>query len=113
MPDRLSQLRRQRALVQEQLEWINREIASAEAGGEVSPAPVARSVALQNAAAAPAASPPTTATTAVEEDIIARYRVGSDTLKHDVKKGCAIYFSAALLLLAAVVVILYFSLRSR
>jgi cobalamin biosynthesis Mg chelatase CobN len=117
MPDRLAQLRRQRALAQEQLDWLNREIATAEAS-KAPPASARTSSAEESTLglAPPAAGSPalsTEATTTAEEDIIARYRVGSDTLKKDVKKGCVMYFFAALLLLGALVVILYFSLRSR
>ena len=118
MLDRLAQLRRQRALAQEQIDWINREIAEAESENSRKPA----SVLLQGVVTTPEATATpslpssassSAATTSEDDDLIARYRVGPDALKNDVRKGCFIYFAAALLLLGAVVAVLYFSLRAR
>ncbi len=117
MSDRLEQLRRQRALVQEQLAWLDREIAGAEvrAGPEATPtsAATARAADDKAAPASEAASLSTGTSSGDEEDLIARYGAGPETVKSDVRKGCFIYFAAAVVLLAAVVAALYFTLRSR
>lgn len=115
MPDRLAQLRRQRALAQEQLDWLDREIATAEAGAGVKPGPATELTAGKpGSVSRPAVHTPSdAATSAAEDEILAHYRAGPDALKHDVRKGCLIYFAVALLLLAAGVAILYFSLRTR
>lgn len=118
MSDRLAHLRRQRALAQEQLDWINREIAEAEApGGQKPIAAVPKTKETAPAlvsAGVPVPLPATSATAATPEDeeIIARYRVGTDALQKDVRRGCFIYFAVALFLLAVGVAILYFTLRS-
>lgn len=119
MSDRLAELVRQRALVQEHLAWLNREIATAaEAAKSATAAPPAP-LPLAGANAAPPAAnlAPTvmaraTGSGAVEADeIIARYQATPANVKQDVRKGCLLYFSAALLLLGLVVTVLYFALR--
>ncbi len=131
--DRLSQLLRQRALVQEQLVWLDREIADASVGA-ASPAaiPVARTVmpVAPQAAAIPAPSHVSTQAAALlqqplapavptatnevlpaADEILEQYRVAPDAMKTDVRKGCLIYFFGALALLALGVVVLYYALH--
>jgi len=148
MSDRHQELLRQRALVQDHLAWLDREIAaaaSAAAAAGSSPTSPATRYALKSASAAsappsaastasssgylaaqaaaiahhaavapaPSASPlpssdlnPAAAATA--DAIIDEYRVPTDTLKVDVRKGCLLYFFAALVVVGAGVTILYF-----
>lgn len=135
MSARLQDLLRQRALIQEQLAWLDREIATTTAASAsptpaIAPSPRAvpaptqpgylasQAVALaahQAAAArdqADAGSGNPAATTAAEA-ILEKYRVPPDSLKTDVRKGCFLYFFAALAVVAVVVAGLYYALSSR
>jgi hypothetical protein len=127
MPDspRLAELRRQRALIQQHLAWLEREIASA----DTATAPAARSTASANVPPSassnkPAAAPDTSAkcidalSTALPvpaeteaEAILDQYRTPTDALQHDVRTGCLLYFVGAFVLLAGVVAVLYFALK--
>jgi hypothetical protein len=93
MSERLDELRRQRALAQEQLAWLDREIAR-ESGPGSKPAPAAT-------APAPAATPTAMSTEAARaaDEILARYRDESPNTERDVKRGCYLYFVLALVLL--------------
>jgi len=121
MPDRLQELRRQRALVADHLAWLDREIAAdpaATAPGPGAPSPAAP-VPVVPPVRLPASLPaqpsvagensPVEAVVAAEADaILEDYRVAPDELKTDVKKGCFLYFFAALAFVALGVVVLYF-----
>ncbi len=103
MSDRLQELQRQRALAQEQLAWLDREIAR-ETGGK----------ALSSPASLP---PPTTAGEAPAADteaekILARYRDTAHPVKDEVKRGCFLYFFAALGLIVLGLVTFYFLRRT-
>lgn len=120
MSDRLAELVRQRALVQEHLAWLNREIAHAadlaKATSATGAAPAALPPPGTSAVPPPAATatraPTPPAVQAVDADeIIARYQTSPVNVKQDVRKGCLLYFSAALVLLGLVVTVLYFALR--
>ena len=134
MSDRLQDLLRQRALIHEQLAWLDREIAAATDAphpaavaptprATVSPAPVvtqsgylaAQAAAIaRHAVAAPASADPVNPAAAAAADaILEKYRVAPDSLKTDVRKGCFLYFAAALALVALVVVGLYYALSGR
>lgn len=130
MSDRLAELVRQRALVQEHLAWLNREIAAAAEAAKSTPAPggptAGRSPVPEAASpssslpadirpAAPLASPPIAATArAVDPDeIIARYQVAPTAVKQDVRKGCLLYFAGAFVLLGLVLTILYLTIGRR
>lgn len=141
MSDRLSELLRQRALLQEHVAWLDREIESA-----------ARSSASPSTAALPrpaptdvAAFPPTPALPHVSvaeippapsipalpsramlpappaetvvvpgaDAILDQYRVETRSVQQDVRKGCFLYFAAAFLLLGLGVTALYFLISSR
>lgn len=122
MADRLEELRRQRALVQQHLEWLDREIA-AEAGKTPQAqtgAKLAAVVTLPHSASV--AAPPSPAGTAHQgnpdaadpaEKILDEYRVAPASLQSDVRKGCWLYFAAAFAIFFAVVAILYFALSNR
>lgn len=127
MSDRLAELVRQRALVQEHLAWLNREIAAAAEAAKTVPAAsestTSGSPAIEAAplpGSPPAAFHPAVATsssaskTAAAEDpdaIIARFQVAPGTVKQDVRKGCLLYFVGAFVLLGIVVAVLYVALR--
>jgi hypothetical protein len=127
MSDRLAELVRQRALVQEHLAWLNREIAAAAeaaksipaasgatTGGspsiEAAPSPTSPPAALRPAVAI-AASAGEPAEAQDPDAIIARYQVAPGTVKQDVRKGCMLYFVGAFVLLGLVVAVLYMALQ--
>jgi hypothetical protein len=124
MADRLAELLRQRALLQEHVAWLDREIAAASnqpapvasvsAAAQPVPAPFVPTPAALPSPAALATVPTsavTTEATALGEDILEQYRVPAQTLQTDVRKGCLLYFFAGLALLAAGIAILYVAFR--
>jgi hypothetical protein len=136
MSDRLQDLLRQRALSQEQLAWLDREIAAtsaADATTTPTPAPAPRParaplpqpgyLASQPAAiaehqAAAARDPATArgenpAVAAAADAILEKYRVQPDSLKTDVRQGCFLYFFGALAVVAVIIAGLYSTLSSR
>lgn len=118
MSDRLKELQRQRALAQEQLAWIDREIAKesgqAPAQPVAAPLPVVAPAApaVVPAPAAPAA-PSAAEAERLADEIIARYKDEHATSPADVKRGCFLYFGLAFLLVAVGLVALYFYSASR
>ena len=126
MPDRLAELARQRALVQEHLEWLDREIANAARKSSANPAdpapsasfPSTPSVArLPQEHASPAHSDLNTGGTPVlptdPDAILAQYRVAPATLQKDIRKGCFLYFAVALAVLVLGIGFFYVVIRSR
>ena len=127
MPDRHSELLRQRALVLEHLAWLEREIA---ASGSAAPPPgvlppnapapatvpaASNAATVGNAAVAPSAPATTPEKSADEipaetEVILEQYRVPPAALKDDVRKGCLLYFIGAFVVLGIVIAILYFTI---
>lgn len=124
MSDRLRDLLRQRALLQEHLSWLDREIAATShqvPGAEnvtppptppPAPAPLPP-VATAIAQRVIAKSHPIGTAPVPAEAMIEQYRVAPDAVKQDVRRGCFIYFAAAFVLLALGVVALYFAISSR
>lgn len=126
MSDRLAELVRQRALVQEHLAWLNREIATAaEAAKAVAPTKLAPETSPSpTVVSSPASTPsdilsagakssPTLAgvpTSTDPDEIIARYQVAPGMVKQDVRKGCLLYFVGAFVLLGLVVTVLYLAI---
>lgn len=125
MPDRLAELVRQRALVEEHLAWLNRQIAEA---APPSAAPVTLPVkpAIAETTVVDASPRPLTPVTpspaepleyapatADAEAIIAKYQIPSSALKDDVRKGCFLYFAAAFVVLGLGVTLLYLMLSRR
>ena len=105
---RLDVLRRQRALVQQNLAWLDQEIAAEQAQTS--------SAAPSNPAAnpdLPGPAGPASAAIAVAdaEAIIEHYRSAEPNLKADVRRGCLLYATGALVLLIVVVLGLYVLLR--
>jgi hypothetical protein len=116
MSDRLAQLRRQRALVQEHLVWLDREIATAAGSDAPAPAdPFSRAPLVPTApGASPAeASRPTRDPFAAAESILEDYRVPPEKVQSNVKLGCLLYLLAAFALVALAVAGLYFALEKK
>ena len=101
MPDRLQELLRQRALIQEHLAWIEREIDSARGGvpplprnsSPEIPAKLSSAIPSQANLAAPADS------NLDVENIISRFRKDPGALKTDTRRGCLVFFGIAMALL--------------
>lgn len=99
MSDRLRELQRQRSLAQEQLAWLDREIAAA--SGNVPPATPG------SPAPIPAAPTASEVTTVDAEAIIAKYQNDAGNLQTKVKRGCFAYFALAFVLVGLGVLALY------
>ena len=102
MSDRLDELRRQRELQREHLDWLDREIAALEGtalheAGSGLPPPLA---------GAPAGS-------ADAEAILEEYRRAPASIARRTKTGCLLYFAAAMGLLAMALVLIYLFERAR
>ncbi len=111
MSDRLSELQRQREIAQEQLAWLDREIARESGQAPSAPASVPAPP------AAPVVSPPkemSAAAARAADDIIAQYQTPPGSTTKDVKRGCYAYFFVALgTVLLTVGVIYLFYLRRK
>ena len=111
-PDRLAELRRQRALVQQHLEWLDAEIAAESQREErdispaVTPKPgrpvITRPVAMPTRSISSQASTPL-------DPLLGQQPLAASDVKQDVKKGCLLYFAAALAAVVVSVAILYFA----
>lgn len=106
MSDRLKDLQRQRALAQEQLAWLDREIAR-ETGVPTPVTPLPTGAQAKPDPRAVAQHPVTPSA----EDIIAQYQSQARPVQSEVKRGCFLYFFAALGLVFLGVLALYFSRR--
>lgn len=106
MSDRLSELRRQRALIEAHLAWLDREIAAASTAGASVP-PTAGSAKV--AAPVPNRAP---LSEREMEALLQPYRASPQSVRQDVRKGCLLYFFLGLLLLALGVTALAFLLRA-
>jgi len=94
--DRLKELQRQRALAQEQQEWLDREIAREMGVAPKSPAPTL----VPSQAGTPAVD--------IEANrIIEQYR-SAKPISSQVKQGCFVYFFAAFALVGLGILALYF-----
>ncbi len=103
MSDRLQELLRQKALLDEHAAWLERQIAAERARtGEVPPA-------------APNLSTPAAPQSAMTdaEALLGQYRSNPQSLQQEVKRGCFLYFFGALALLGLTVLAVYFAYRSR
>ena len=106
MSDRLEELRRQRALVQEHLAWMDREIAALDGGARTpTPAPVAAARAvtsIQSPAPIARVAPPAAVPHFPE------YEPNAATMQNDAKRGCLIYAAIGLVVFFAILVGIYF-----
>jgi hypothetical protein len=136
MADRLAELLRQRALLQDHVAWLDREIAVASGSSTVAlpgtppvagspvpaspgeipiptpeaPVPVTRPAPIATPVPAPTPTPPAGVAVSAEE-ILDRYRVEPRAVHTDVRKGCFLYLAAAFAVVIAGVAILYFAFR--
>lgn len=109
MSDRLKELQRQRALAQEQVAWLDREIAK-ERSLQPSPVPLA---ATPTETLKPGPVTPTeSASTLDPESLIKRYQQDGRSVQQDVRRGCFTYFFAAFGVLIVALVIAYFIWRN-
>ena len=97
--DRLQELRRQRALVQEHLAWLDGQITTA--SGHAAPAPPS-----------PAIVPPPAAEIIEAEAILESYRAESLSMPAVVRRGVIIAVAVLLVLFALCVFALYLYVRS-
>ncbi len=100
MSDRLDELRRQRALQREHLEWLEREIAALEGAAQPRPAE-------------PMLPPRLEAQDPDAEAILEEYRRPAASIERRTKAGCVIYFAIAMGILALLVTLLYLAERAR
>lgn len=109
VPDRLQDLQRQRALVQEQLAWLDREIAAIQKNkvSVLPPEPAAVMIAPTSPKSPPIRFGDASAAERAAEEILAQYQQESQSLQKTVKRGCFLYFFAALGLLVLGVFVLY------
>jgi hypothetical protein len=105
--DRLKDLQRQRALVQEQLAWIDREIATIQTKPVPVLPPSEPTAVVAPAKNAPASFGDAAAAERAAEEILAEYQQESQSLQKSVKRGCFLYFFAAMSLFVLGVFILY------
>jgi hypothetical protein len=96
MSDRLSELRRQRALVAEQLAWFDREIAAT--GNETPTLP---------ATPMPPADPGGGADPLAADKILAEFRDEAENSPAKMRRGCLGIFAAGMALLILGVVAIY------
>ena len=106
MSDRLQELLRQKALLDEHAAWLEREIA-AERGRAGENLPAA-------APPAPVPAPPPPGMTDADADaLLDQYRNNPQSIQQEVKRGCLLYFFGALALVGLGVLIVYFVYRAR
>jgi hypothetical protein len=105
MPDRLAELRRQRALIADHLAWLDREIeAAASTSMALEPAsqPATPKLPLAPAAILAAVQPAPATTVSPESDahthLLPEHQQAN--VKQDVRRGCFLYFALAALFVA-------------
>lgn len=101
MSDRLKDLQRQRSLAQEQLAWLDREIAR-----ETGPVPIRESPSPVGPVGAQE-TPQSADVSRTADEILAQYRRDPASTTGDVKRGCYLYFVFALVGLIVCVVTIY------
>ncbi len=109
MTSRLQELLRQKALVEEQAAWLEREIARerAAAAPAADPAPAMAPAPAAGSPAAPAGDDKDASA------IIERYRGGEQTNRRRIKLGCMLYTLAAVVLALLPFLFIYLYFRRR
>ena len=102
MTDRLQELQRQRALIREQLLWIEREIAATEG---IPSLPTKLSPSPQTA---PASAAPSVSGSSEAEKILTEFKRDTAVVGTDARRGCLLIFSIAMGLFALAVIIGYY-----
>lgn len=106
MSDRLQELLRQKALLDEHVAWLEREITAERARTGDVPPPAAPDLSTP-------AAPPSATTDAEADALLDQYRSNPQSLQQEVKRGCFFYFFGVLALLGLAVLAVYFAYRSR
>ena len=97
MSDRLTELQRQRALIQGHLDWLDQEIATAK-GQPVKPATIPLPV-PQAATTAPAAPVSAAMDTQLADEVIAKFETETKDSTQSVRRGCFVFFALAMTIL--------------
>lgn len=100
MSDRLDELRKQRALVQQHLTWLDHEIAAVTVNRLTLPP-----FAIRQGTRGPIPVPPTGAVPIPE---LSEFQVDPADVQVDTRKGCILYASLAFLVLVVILVVIYF-----
>ncbi|PAW73617.1 MAG: hypothetical protein B9S26_05550 [Opitutia bacterium Tous-C4FEB] len=103
-PDRLTELRRQRALLQQHTSWLDREISRASLNATLEGSPAVAPPTPDPSVTLRAAEP---LITADPDAILSQYRSDEGRLKTDVRKGCLLYSLGAFSLLGLSLLIVY------
>jgi hypothetical protein len=103
-PDRLTELRRQRALLQQHTDWLDREISRASLNATPESPPAVAPPTPDPSVTLRAAEP---LITADPDAILSQYRSDEGRLKTDVRKGCLLYCLGAFALLGLSLLIVY------
>jgi hypothetical protein len=103
MADRLQELLRQKALLNEQTAWLDREITAEQERIGTVPVPAEKSP------AEPLPDPPTSPSSvdANANAILEQYRASPRLLQQEVRRGCFLYFFGALALLVLSMALIY------
>jgi hypothetical protein len=102
MSDRLQELLRQRALIEDQLAWINREIAASQ---EVPPLPTRANGLTQTVPATPT---PSVGASNEAEKILGEFKKDTSIVQTDARRGCLLIFSIAMGLFVLAVIVGYY-----
>jgi hypothetical protein len=123
-PDRLAELRRQRALVAQHLAWLDSELAAAETGKAPAPSPASPPASVvpaapvdnetpsassaSNATPEPDLDPAVALANARADEIIERYRATEAYDPATAKRGCLVLVGALFALGGAVILAIYY-----
>ena len=100
MSDRLTDLRRQRAVIQQHLEWLDREIAAAPASSPAQPTPA-------EVRPVPVAAPSTPVVITSEGILPELGQPDPVNAARQAKQGCLLYLAVALVVLGATIFIIF------
>ena len=106
MPDRLDELRKQRALVQQHLTWLDHEIAAVTVTRLTLPPFAMRGTTRPPMSTA--TTPPIPGAKPVVIPELSEFQVNPDDVKVDTRKGCILYTALAFVILVLVLVVIYF-----
>jgi hypothetical protein len=109
MPDRLDELRKQRALVQQHLTWLDHEIAAVTVTRLTLPPFAMRS--STRPPIAPTATTPSIPLGSAKPVVVpelSEFQVNPDEVQGDTRKGCIMYAALAFLVLVLILVVIYF-----
>ena len=112
MSDRADELKRQRDLLREHLDWLERELAAEEGFERAEAAPEAPYTPPTYASPRPSLIEAEPADNRDAEAILEEYRTPALSIATKTKMGCVAYFVVAMALLGAAVAALYFYMKS-